>query len=178
MATLQGYQYGAPTSYSAVDAFKYPAYDTKLRDYSQMMKEYSGQMGQILSPLQQQMQAYQAGGSYGQGQRQQAQENVAGGVANDMAQGVASGMTGTNIARGIQTRAGSELSKLYGNIEDTRNQLLNQATGNYAGTYAELMKGKTALFAQSPDPSKPGAASKRKVYYGGFGDPSNGTYYD
>jgi hypothetical protein len=127
-----------------------PFLDYAMKDWQKGLQSYSSMMNQSLAPLQQQMQAYQSGGSYGQGQRQQAQENVAGGVANDMAQGVASGMTGTNIARGLQTRAGSELSKLYGNIEDTRNQLLNQATGNYASTYANMMGNYAGLLGKRP----------------------------
>jgi hypothetical protein len=144
MATQQ-YQYGQSQdlykSNQGGSYTQFPLLNSALSDWSKGLGQYSNMMGAALSPLQQQMQAYQPGGGYGQGQRQQAQENVQQGVSQDLGGMVASGMSSMAGARGVGTRAGSELSKLYGNIEDTRNQLLNQATGNYANAYSQMMLG-------------------------------------
>jgi hypothetical protein len=126
-------------------------YEDALRNWQGGINNYSSMMQAALSPLQQNMQYYQPGSGYGQGQRQQAQENVQQGVSQDLGSMVASGMSSMAGARGVGTRAGSELSKLYSNIEDTRAGLLNQITGNYAQTYASMLGGYGNMYNNQPN---------------------------
>ena len=81
---------------------------------------------------------YKPGGGYGQGQRQEAKETVQGGVNKDLSQMVSTGMSSMSGYKGLQTLAGSELGKMYKNIEDTRNQLWQQSITPYAQMMTSL----------------------------------------
>jgi hypothetical protein len=106
-------------------------YQQALGDWQNMMGQYSQMMGQVTPMVSETAGYYRPGGGYGQGLRQEAQETVKGGLAKDLASMVSTGMSSQFGARGAQTRAGSELSKLYKNIEDTRAQLQLQAMTPY-----------------------------------------------
>lgn len=154
--------------------YKTPQYGEK--DYQQALKKYeqlTGSYSDLLKTSSQNVESamtdvrsglseakslrdyYQPGGGYGEGQRMEAKETVGQGVAQTMGQMVGSGMSSLFATRGINVLANTELSKLYKNIEDTRNQLLIQAftpyaqmiqtlgelagvSGNLAGTVAQI----------------------------------------
>lgn len=63
------------------------------------------------------------GGGFGAGLRQEATEQVRGGLARDLASQFASGASSISSARGVNVLAGSELTKQFANIEDLRAQL-------------------------------------------------------
>lgn len=96
---------------------------------------------------------YRPGGGYGGGLREEAREEVGKGVARSSVQSVQSGMSSMFGSRGINVLAGAELSKLYKNIEDTRNQLLIQAFQPYAQmiqTLGQLATSGSQLLASRP----------------------------
>ncbi len=96
---------------------------------------------------------YQPGGGYGEGLREEAKEEVGKGVARTSGQMVASGMSSLFGSRGVNVLAGAELSKLYKNIEDTRNQLLMQAFTPYAQmiqTLGQLAGASGQIMASAP----------------------------
>jgi hypothetical protein len=114
-------------------------YIGSMMDWSKMVYNPGLALTNQLAPqLQQMMNYYKPGGGYGQGQRMEAEQAVKGGVAQDLGNMVASGMSSQFGARGTQTRAGSELSKLYKNIEDTRSQLWQQSTQPYNQLMASI----------------------------------------
>lgn len=108
-----------------------PEYQSALIDWQKIYGEYLSRMNDIKQP--------ESYGGYGAGQRQEAAENVQGGVAQDLGSMVASGMSSQFGARGVGTRAGSELSKLTKNVEDTRMQLAAQSQQAYNQVYAQMM---------------------------------------
>lgn len=128
----QGLWYLRPYEQQQTQEYGLPEYQQALTDWQKMYGSYASMMGGVTPQLQQMMGYYAPGGGYGGGQRQEAAEQVRGGVAQDLGSMVASGMSSQFGARGTQTRAGSELSKLYKNIEDTRAQLQMQAVQPYA----------------------------------------------
>lgn len=128
----QGAGYLRPYSQQAITVFGQPEYKAALEDWRKQYGSYESLMKDLPAQLKETMAYYKPGGGYGQGLRQEAEETVRGGVAGDIGQMIASGMSSAVGARGVQTRAASELSKLYKNIEDTRNQLLMQSFGPYA----------------------------------------------
>jgi hypothetical protein len=100
---------------------------------------------------------YKPGGGYGKGQKTQATENVRAGEAKALGGSVASGMSSQFSARGINVLAGAELSKLYSNIEDTRNALLMQAFTPYAQmiqTLGSLASSGASVLNAAPTRSK------------------------
>jgi hypothetical protein len=125
-----GVRYYRP--YQTTEEYGRPEYGTAMADWRRGYGDYASMMGEVSPQLQQMMGYYAPGGGYGAGQRQEAEEAVRGGVSRDLGSMVASGMSSQFGARGTQTRAGSELSKLYKNIEDTRSQLWQQAVQPYA----------------------------------------------
>ena len=114
-------------------------YRGAMQDWAKMAYQPGMQMlGEVAPRLGQMMDYYQPGGGYGLGRRTEAREAVEGGVARDLGSMVASGMSSQFGARGTQMRAGSELSKLYKNIEDTRSQLWQQSTVPYAQMMGQI----------------------------------------
>lgn len=128
--------------------YGYPQYARAEEDWRKIFGDYSTMMRGVTPTLQQTLGYYAPGGQYGRGLRQEAQETVKGGLARDLASMVSTGMSSQFGARGAQTRAGSELSKLYKNIEDTRAQLQMQAITPYAqimSQMAEMMRARPAF---------------------------------
>ena len=107
-------------------------YQKALSDWNTSYKTYSDLLNEVSPTLKEAVNYYSPGGGYGQGQKQEAQESVQAGVNKDLGQMVSTGMSSQAGAKGLQTLAGSELSKLYKNIEDTRAQLLSQSITPYA----------------------------------------------
>ena len=75
---------------------------------------------------------YKPGGEYGKGLKTQAKETVQAGEARSLGAQVSAGQSSQFAARGVSVLASAELAKLYQNIEDTRNQLLQSAFAPYA----------------------------------------------
>jgi hypothetical protein len=75
---------------------------------------------------------YKPGGGYGKGLKAEAKETVDAGEAKALGSAVSSGMSSNFATRGINVLAAAEKSKLYANIDDTRNQLLMSAFQPYA----------------------------------------------
>ena len=118
--------------YETTTEYGRPEFEAAMNDWQKDYGTYSSTMKGLSPQLQKMMGYYSEGGGYGQGLRQEAKETVAGGVSQDLGSMVASGMSSQYGARGTQTRAASELSKLYKNIEDTRNQLWQGSVQPYA----------------------------------------------
>jgi hypothetical protein len=118
--------------YETVTEYGKGEYGQALSDWQRNYRDYAAMMSNVMPALQQMMGYYAPGGGYGGGLRQEAEETVKAGVGRDIATMVSTGMSSQVGARGVQTRASSELSKLYKNIEDTRNQLWMQAVQPYA----------------------------------------------
>ena len=106
-------------------------YNQALQDYQKMYGTYSSMFNEMSPELKRMLQYYRPGGGYGQGLRTEAEKTVQSGVAKDMGNLVASGMSSNAGARGLNTRAGNELSIMYKGIEDTRNQLWQQSLQPY-----------------------------------------------
>ncbi len=100
--------------------------------------DFAQMMAQLMPQLKQMGSYYAPSGGYGAGMRKEAEETVRGGMARDIGQMVSTGMSSQFGARGTQMRAGSELSKLYKNIEDTRSQLWQQSVQPYAQIMAQM----------------------------------------
>jgi hypothetical protein len=115
-----------------------PQYNQALADYKKNYGTYSQLMSQAAPQLQAMTDYYKPGGGYGEGQRQEAKETVQGGVNKDLSQMVASGMSSQAGSKGLETLAGTELGKMYKNIEDTRNQLWQQSITPYAQMMTSL----------------------------------------
>lgn len=115
-----------------------PEYGAALTDWEKTYTDYARMMGEVQPQLGRMMGYYAPGGGYGAGLRQEAAETVRGGVAQELGGMVATGMSSQFGARGTQTRAASELSKLYKNIEDTRAQLWQQSVQPYAQMMAAM----------------------------------------
>jgi hypothetical protein len=113
-------------------------YDQYSSKYSDLILSSAGDVKKGLKEATQVRDAYKPGGSYGKGQKIQAKQNIEQGVSKSLASSVASGMSSQFGARGVNVLAASELSKLYGNIEDTRNQLMLQAFQPYAQMVSTL----------------------------------------
>lgn len=90
------------------------------------------------------------GGGFGAGLRQEATEQVQGGVARDTASAVASGSSSISSARGINTLAGSELSKRFANIEDTRAGLQLQSLS----PFSQMLSNLTSLISVRPNAAR------------------------
>ena len=113
---------------------------------------------------------YKPGGGYGAGRKKEAAQTVRGGLARDLGQQVQSGMSSQFAARGANTLASSELAKLYGNIEDTRNALLMQAFTPYAQmiqTLGNLSSAGANVLEAAPTRSK--YITQGKAYISGYG---------
>lgn len=124
-----------------------PEYYSALRDWARMIYQpYKKMMGEVQPALGEMMGYYRPGGGYGAGQRMEAEETVRGGMGRELGGMVASGMAGQFGARGTQVRGGSELAKLYKNIEDTRSQLWQQSIQ----PYAQIMSQMANLFQAKP----------------------------
>ena len=119
------YQYETP-QYGQKD------YEQALRQYDAYTGKYAGLVGKGIEELGDITSYYKPGGGYGEGLRTEARETVRGGLAESLGSMVKSGMSSQFGTRGVNVLAASELSKLYKNIEDTRNQLLQQAFTPYA----------------------------------------------
>ena len=114
------------------------SYDEYAGKYSDLVLDATGDVKKGLKEATAVRDAYKPGGSYGKGQKIQAKQNIEQGVSKNLASSVASGMSSQFSARGANVLAASELSKLYGNIEDTRNQLMLQAFQPYAQMVSTL----------------------------------------
>lgn len=78
------------------------------------------------------------GGSFGEGLRTTAREEIGKGVARDTASAVASGFSSRSSARGLNTLAGSEIAKQFANIDDLRAGLQIQAFSPYTQMLTNL----------------------------------------
>jgi hypothetical protein len=122
-----------------------PEYQNAMDKWQEAYGTYSGMMSQVSPQLNKMNKYYQPGGGYGKGLRQEAKENVQGGVNKDLASMVSTGMSSTAGARGLQTQGGTELSKMYKNIEDTRNQLWQQSITPYAQMMTSLSQMQSSM---------------------------------
>ena len=84
------------------------------------------------------MEYFKPGGGYGVGQKMSATKKIRQGVASDTINAVNAGMSSMSSARGLQTRAGSELATQYRNIEDQRATLGLQANSSYVNMINSL----------------------------------------
>lgn len=121
-----------------------PEYQEATKKWGEMYGTYSGLMKETQPASKEMMDYYKPGGGYGEGRRQEAKETTQAGVSQDLAGMVATGMSSSAGARGLQTLAGTQLGKMYKDIEDTRNQLWQQAMTPYAQMMTSLSQ-----FAQS-----------------------------
>lgn len=137
---------GTPQPYETITEYGRPEYQQAMADWQRGYGDYASMMGEVAPQLRQMGEYYQPGGGYGAGRREEAAETVRGGVSRDLASMVATGMSSQFGARGVQTRAGSELSKRYKNIEDTRAQLQMQAVQ----PYAQMMQAMTQMQQTRP----------------------------
>lgn len=130
---------GRPRTYwSHTPTYGRKEYGQSLQDWQKMMGDYSGMMSNILPTLGQMSGYYAPGGGYGKGLRTEAEEAIKSGLAKDLGNLVSTGMSTQFGARGLQTRAGSELAKLYQNIEDARNQYWMQSVQPYAQIMSQM----------------------------------------
>ncbi len=127
-----------PYSKQAITTFGEKEYQQALADWRESYGDYSSMTKEITPQVQEMMGYYRPGGGYGGGRRIEAEEAVRGGVATDIGSMVSAGMSSQFGARGVGTRAGAELSKLYKNIEDTRAQLQMKAFEPYAQIMAAI----------------------------------------
>jgi hypothetical protein len=126
-----------PFQYSQQEYGK-PEYQQALKDYGKAYGTYSQLTSEALPKLKEMTDYYKPGGGYGEGLREEAQGTVQEGVNKDLSQMVATGMSSMAGTKGLQTGAQTELSKMYKNIEDTRNQLWQQSITPYAQMMTSL----------------------------------------
>ena len=150
------------TLYPYQTSYGKPQYEEAVGDWRKMMGNYAQMMGGVTPKLGKMMDYYKPGGGYGAGRREEAKETVQSGMARDLGSMVSTGMSSQFGARGTGTRASSELSKLYKNIEDTRSQLWQQSVQ----PYAQIMQQMAQMQAVRPTYGqyfKTGAALKPTV---------------
>ena len=163
-------QYGESDYKSAVA--RYEDYASK---YSDIVSSALEPTKEAVGEARQLTKYYQPEGGYGKGQKQQAKQTIQQGVAKAQTSQVRAGMSSQFAARGTQVLAASELSKLYANIEDTRNALLMQAFTPYAQMIQTLgnlsTAGANVIQAQ---PKRAQYVTQGKPYISGYGGMSGG----
>jgi hypothetical protein len=113
-------------------------YQDAMSKWQGMYGTYSSLLNQTTPQLKKMTDYYSPGGGYGEGQKKEAEETVKKGVSQDLSQMVSTGMSSMAATKGVNTLAGSELSKMYKTIEDTRNQLWQSAITPYAQMMTSL----------------------------------------
>ena len=125
-------------AFSYIDPYSTTAYQNQVGNFN----KYAGQFDtgyKTVSPYAEAAMKYFApGGGYGQGQKIQATKKIQQGVARDTIAAVNAGMSSMSSARGLKTRAGSELATQYRNIEDQRATLGLQANSSYVNMINSL----------------------------------------
>jgi len=125
-------------AFSYIDPYSTTAYQNQVGNFN----KYAGQFDtgyKTVSPYAEAAMKYFApGGGYGQGQKIQATKKIQQGVAGDTIAAVNAGMSSMSSARGLKTRAGSELATQYRNIEDQRATLGLQANSSYVNMINSL----------------------------------------
>lgn len=156
--------------YSSYDILGEKEYQNALGDWKGAYGTYSNLMKEASPKLQEMTDYYKPGGGYGQGLRQEAKETVQGGVNKDLSSMVATGMSSQAGSKGLQTLAGSELGKMYKNIEDTRNQLWQQSITPYAQMMTSLAQFQTSRPSYGESIKTPGTTKfKTWTSSGGLG---------
>ena len=111
-------------------------------------KQAQGMFAGAEQPLQQNVQMFQPGGGYGQGQAQLLQDQARQAQAEALSSQVASGMSSGSLATGTGLRVKKDLAQGLAGVEDTRTQFLAQALQSLSG-----LRGQRAqTLAQTQDP--------------------------
>lgn len=108
-------------------------YTNALARWLEQQKTAQGQFTAAQQPLQQAVQMFQPGGSYGAGQRGILEQQAKEAQAQALASQVASGMSSGSLASSTAMRAKSDLAAGLLGVEDTRTQFLNQALQALSG---------------------------------------------
>jgi len=108
-------------------------YTTALNRWLQQQQTSRQQYQSAADPLQQSVQAFQPGGSYGAGQIATLEDESRRAQAAATSQQVASGMSSGSLATSTGLRISSDLAKAKLGVDDTRTQFLAQAQGALSG---------------------------------------------
>ncbi len=119
---------------TTISEFGRSDFDAALIDWNRVYTDAQQGIPAALELIEQ----FAPGGDFGLGRRQEAREVIGEGVARDTAAGVASGLSSTSSARGLNVLAGRELSTAFANIEDQRAQLQIQAFSPYTQMLSNL----------------------------------------
>jgi len=135
---FNAWQYTAPQ-------YGEPEYAQASQQYNVLSERYGGMIAEAMTGVKSGLgdakaltTSFAPGGSYGKGQKMTSRELIQEGVARDTAGAVASGMSSTLSARGINVLAGREIGKAYANIEDERARLQLQSFTPYTQMLASL----------------------------------------
>jgi hypothetical protein len=104
-----------------------------LQRWLDQQRTATGQFTAAAQPLQQSIEMFQPGGSYGTGQKTLLEEQAKQAQAQALANSVASGMSNSSLATGIGLNVQRGLAQGLAGVEDTRTQFLNQALQALAG---------------------------------------------
>ena len=126
-APYQTFNYNPRQSYGRSVA------QTALSRWLGTQREARGMYGQAEKPLQQNVQMFQPGGGYGQGQAALLQEQARQAQAEALSTQVASGMSSGSLATGTGLRVKRDLAQGLKGVEDTRTQFLAQALQSLSG---------------------------------------------
>ena len=107
-------------------------YTSALNRWLQQQSTAKQQYSQAATPLQQAVEMFQPGGSFGAGQIATLEGEAKKAGAEATAQQVASGMSSGSLATSTGLRIKSDLAKAKLGVDDTRTQFLNQALGALA----------------------------------------------
>lgn len=102
-------------------------FDAALVDWNRVYQDAQQGIPQALELIKR----FAPGGDFGLGQRQEASQLIGEGVARDTAAAVASGLSSTSSARGLNVLAGRERATAFANIADQAAQLELGATSLY-----------------------------------------------
>lgn len=106
---------------------------TALSRWLGTQKQARSMYGQAEKPLQQNVQMFQPGGGYGQGQAQLLQDQARQAQAEALSDQVATGMSSGSLATGTGLRVKKDLAQGLKGVEDTRTQFLAQALQSLSG---------------------------------------------
>ncbi len=123
-----------------ISVFGRKDFDAALVDWNRVYQDAQQGIPAALELIEQ----FAPGGGFGTGRRREARELIGQGVARDTAASVASGLSSTSAARGLNVLAGRELATQFGNIEDMRAQLQIAAFSPYTQMLSNLAQVGTA----------------------------------